>query len=86
MVLGNNGSRSGIDIVDGILGSFYGSPMLRSSHYWPRPCTASTSGYPNFQPRHAANLVSMSFPCAWITLRISVWGCPGPQWEEVCSV
>ncbi len=60
-MLGNNGSRSEIDIVDGILGSFYGTPMLRSSQYWPRPCAASKSGYPNFQPRHAADLLSVCF-------------------------
>ena len=60
MVLGNNGSVSDIDIVDSILGSFFGAPMLRTSQYWPRPCTASTSGYPNFQPRCTAVLHSVN--------------------------
>ena len=51
VVLSKNGSRSGEDVVDGILGSFFGAPMLRSSQFWPRPCRASTSGFPAFQPR-----------------------------------
>lgn len=59
MILGNNGSKSDMDIVDSILGSFFGTPMLWSSQYWPRPCTASTSGYLNFQPRYTTDSLSI---------------------------
>ncbi|CAL5220217.1 g2193 [Coccomyxa viridis] len=62
VVLGNNGSKSETDIVSSILGSFFGTSMLRTSQYWPRPCTASTSGFPNFQPR---DLLEKASGLAW---------------------
>ena len=51
VIMGKNCSTSEVDLLDSILGSFFGAPMLKTGQYWPRPCTVSTSGYPNFQPR-----------------------------------
>ncbi|CAK0782807.1 hypothetical protein CVIRNUC_006002 [Coccomyxa viridis] len=51
VVLGKNGSRSGVDGVDGILGSFFGAPMLKTSQFCPEPHAGSASGFPTLRAR-----------------------------------
>ena len=51
VVLGKNGSRSEEDGVEGILGSFFGAAMLKTSRFCSEPHTGSASVFPTLRAR-----------------------------------